>query len=509
MNKAQKRLEQLRDVVHKEEGSKFPSSIYSDLVLTPGFEHAVENYLYDYRQVNIAHLSMLVEENLIDFETAKTIMKAIEGTDYESYRRMKYTGEYEDLYFALEADIIRQAGPRGGLVHLARSRNDIDSTLQRILVKRLILEVMKEQKRFLGTVLTFADAYKDVPTIAHTHSQQAQPSVMGHYFLAVFNLVYRDFIRLQHAFENVDYSPMGAAAITTSGFAVNRERVAHLLGFSHVMENSYDSIGGADYMLEYASAIQIAAIDLGKFVFDLYCWGTQEFDIIKIDDPFIQVSSIMPQKRNPVAIEHCRAFLSSVVGQANTLLTMMHNTPYGDINDQEDDTLPFLTGAAHTLGKVYHLLASIIATLKVNSNLLAQRLERSFCVVTELADTLVRNENISFREAHSVASAIVGYCLKNDMKLSDITFDLIDNVYKETLHKEMKGSKESVLKSLTARNFIDKRKVEGGIAIEPMLEMLKHGEEKVASIANQIAVDEKPMQDALAECNKLAQKLSS
>jgi argininosuccinate lyase len=501
------RLEALREEVYQSEGRKFPSAIYSDLVLTPGFEHAVAYYLYDYRQINIAHLQMLVEQKLIDFETAKRIMGAIEHTDYESYKTMRYTGEYEDLYFALEADIIRQTGPRGGLCHLARSRNDIDSTLQRMLVKRHILTVMAEQKRFLRTILTFADAYKDVPTIAHTHSQQAQPSVVGHYFLAVFNLVHRDFQRLVHAYETADYCPMGAAAITTSGFAVNRERVAELLGFRFVQENSYDSIGGSDYALEYAAALQIAAIDLGRMVYELYVWGTQEFGILKVDDAFIQVSSIMPQKRNPVAIEHCRAFLSTVVGQCQTITTMLHNTPYGDINDQEDDMLPFLTGAADTMGKVYHLLSSVIATMQVNTQILEERLDDSFCVITELADTLVREEHISFREAHTVASALVSYCLDHEMKLSQVDYPLIKQMYEKTLAIPMHAQEAVIKASLTARNFIDKRTVEGGIARKPMDEMIAHDEVKLQEMAQWMAENDERMKDAAKECDRLANEM--
>lgn len=508
MSGAKEELEKLRKEIYRKEGKSFPSSIYSDLVLTPGFEHAVEYYLYDYRQVNIAHLQMLYEENLLDLDTAKKIMKAIEGTHYEEYKTAHYTGEYEDLYFALEADIIRQAGPKGGLCHLARSRNDIDATLQRMLVKRQILSVMKEQERFLHTVLVFADVYKDVPTIAHTHSQQAQPSVVGHYFLAVFNLVYRDYQRLVHAFETADYSPMGAAAITTSGFAVNRERVAELLGFSHVQENSYDSISGSDFVLEYAAALQIAAIDLGRMVYELYVWATQEFGILRIASPFIQVSSIMPQKRNPVAIEHCRAFLSTVVGESQTILGMLHNTPYGDINDQEDDMLPYIVGSAGTLGKVYHLLSSIIATMEVNTDILNTRLDESFCVITELADTLVREEHISFREAHSVASAIVSYCLKKGMKLNQVTYTLIKKTYEKTLGVPLKAGEKVILESLTARNFIARRQVEGGIALKPMKAMISHGKTKLKSMETWIEKNDGQMKNAVAECNRLAKEMT-
>jgi len=507
--KAGEKLEEIQRETYQEEGKEFPSSIYSDLVLSPGFEHAVKFNLYDLRQINIAHLVMLTEENLIDQPTAKSIMQALLSIDYAKYGDMKYTGEYEDLYFTLEAEIIRIVGPRGGLLHLARSRNDIDTTLQRMLVKKNILKVMQGQERFLKTILAFAEAYKDVPTIEHTHTQQAQPSVIGHYFLAAFSLVYRDYIRLLHAYETTDCCPMGAAAITTSGFAINRERVAELLGFAQVQENSYDSIGGADFILEYANALQLAAIDLGKMTFDLLSWATQEYGILKVDDAFIQVSSIMPQKRNPVALEHSRAFLSSVVGECGTMTTMLHNTPYGDINDQEDDMVPFITDASDRLEKVYHLLSSVIATMKVNTKILTERLENSFCVITELADTIVRNEDISFREAHSVASKLVSYCTTNDIKLSGVSFELIKGIYEETLKIPMKGSKESVLTALTAKNFIEKRTVEGGIALKPMLDMIGHSTKKLDDMNEWMAKRKVILQAAADTCEEEARKIAA
>ncbi len=135
---------------------------------------------------------------------------------------------------------------------------------------------------------------------------------------------------------------MGAAALTTTGFAISRERMQELLAFDDIIENAWDAVAGADYITESASAVQLSALNLGRTVQDLLTWATQEFNVFTLANPYVQISSIMPQKRNPVSIEHMRSLLSAVVGDTNTVLTMVHNTPFGDIVDTEDDMQPFL-----------------------------------------------------------------------------------------------------------------------------------------------------------------------
>ncbi|GAA3321449.1 hypothetical protein GCM10020331_037340 [Ectobacillus funiculus] len=177
-------------------------------------------------------------------------------------------------------------------------------------------------------LLQFASKHVDTLMIGYTHTQQAQPTTLAHYILAVIDSLNRDVRRLMLAYEHCNQSPMGAAALTTSGFNINRERMAELLGFDGLIENSYDAIAGADYIAEVMTATQITAITLGRFIQDLLLWSTQEYGVLRVSDAYVQTSSIMPQKRNPVSLEHLRSLLSSCVGNTQTVLTMIHNTPF-------------------------------------------------------------------------------------------------------------------------------------------------------------------------------------
>ena len=499
---------EIRKAYKERDGKSFPAKPYSDLVLGPNYRHSAENHLYDMRQLNIAHVIMLEKQGLIPADLASSIMAAILDIPYESFEGREYSGRSEDLYFEIEKEIISRVGPKGGFVHLARSRNDLGAAMQRMLFRRKLLEAMESLVELSSVVLAAAEEYRDTLTIAHTHSQQAQPTTLGHYLMAVFYLLQRDFSRMQHAYSAIDLSPMGAAAITTSGFHVDRKMVAELTGFSRVLENAYDSIAGADFILEYASSIGTSAEDIGRFTADLIMWSTQEFGIIRLDDSVIQISSIMPQKRNPVALEHTRALLSQVYGKAITLSVMLHNTPYGDINDSEDDAATVASEMAGTYCGVLRLLSFLIATMSVDTSVLEKRLKGSFSVITELADTLVRNEGLSFREAHSVASALVSGCLDRKIMLDSVDYDMVRACYERVTGSSMKSSEADISRSLSARNFVNVRTAEGGPAPEPMEAMLEDGKCLLSGMEEAVSGIKERIGRAAEECERQAARMA-
>ena len=200
---------------------------------------------------------------------------------------------------------------------------------------------------------------------------------------------------------------MGAAAITTSGFPIDRHETARLLGFEGLAENSYGAIAAIDYSTECAAVIAVAMVSLGKLAQDLLLWSTQEFGFLRLSDAFVQSSSIMPQKRNPVALEHTRILASRALGEAQAVLTCAHNTPFGDINDSEDDLQPLVFTMFADASRALRLLAGAMKTAEVDRARMAQRARQGFLTVTELADTLARQEGLSFREAHELVAGAV------------------------------------------------------------------------------------------------------
>jgi len=471
--------EMMKKLLEKE-GAVFPSLTYKKMVIEPAYDSAKQNFVDYMMQINIAHLVMLNEQGLVTDEEVKQIGKAIFEIDREFYKGSAYAAEFEDLFFRIEGDLIQRAGDVAGNVHIARSRNDMGIAIYRMALRKKMLSLMEQLTEFHHALNLFARENVDTIMIGYTHTQQAQPTTLAHYVKALMDKVERDFDRLKHAYETVNRSSMGAAALTTSGFAINRERMKELLGFDGIIENSWDSVAGADYLMEAATAVQLCALNLGRSMQDFLQWATLEFDAFKLANPYVQISSIMPQKRNPVSLEHTRALCSSVVGDTNTVLTMIHNTPFGDIVDTEDDLQPYLWKAIDQMNGIYELLTGALLTMKVNKEKLEQRARESFANVTELADTLVRVENISFRQAHTIVSeAVRKVAADGKEKLSDLTYVLLKEVGKSVIGRDLHLTEKQFVEALDPRHFVEIRTIMGGPSPETMKASLSTSAERM------------------------------
>lgn len=267
---------------------------------------------------------------------------------------------------------------------------------------------------------------------------------------------------------------MGAAALTTTGFPINRKRVQELLAFDDMIDNSWDAVAGADYIGETATSVQLAAVDLGRSSQDLLLWATQEYGVIKLSAPYIQTSSIMPQKRNPVTLEHTRSLLSSVVGNAQTVLTMMHNTPFGDIVDTEDDMQPYMWRAMEDLQSIYYLLSSALMTMDVDREKLLNRAKESFANVTELADTIVRTNGIPFRRAHGIVSATVkDLVAQGKDSLEYFNMDILNSNAEKIIGRKLNLTEQQLREALSPEHFIKIRNIKGGPSHETMVKAIK------------------------------------
>lgn len=455
--------------INEKEGVQFPSNSYRQMVLQPAYDEAKKHFLDSMIQIHIAHLKMLEEQKLITEDEAVQIGKAIKKLDLDYYKTRDYNPQFEDLFFRIENKLIELAGDIAGNLHIGRSRNDMGIAIYRMTIRKKLLKLINELITLREELIAFAEEQIDTIMIGYTHTQQAQPTTLAHYIKAVIDQLTRDIHRMQAAYATVNRSSMGAAALTTTGFNINRERMRELLAFDDIIENSWDAVAGADYIAEAASVVQLAALNLGRTSQDFLLWATQEFNAFRLASPYVQISSIMPQKRNPVSIEHTRSLLSSVAGDAATVLQMIHNTPFGDIVDTEDDMQPYLWRAMEKLRGVYRLFGSVVVTMNVNKEKLLQRAINSFANVTELADSLVRSENISFRQSHRIVSSCVRELLKEKKEsLESLTWELANEKSLEVTGKPLKISKEQFYKVLKPEYFIHVRNLPGGPAPETM-----------------------------------------
>ena len=315
--------------------------------------------------------------------------------------------EYEDLFFLVEAEVAKLIGhDLAGKMHIAKSRNDMGEAMYRIVIRDHMLDLLGNLRKLGQSLVTQAEDHVHTIMPAHTHTQPAQPTTFGHYLLAIADNLSRDVDRLWQAYQTINRSPMGAAAITTTGFPISRERMVELLGFDDVMENSYDAIGTGDYLLETALTLISVMTNMGRWIQELLRMASNEVGLLKVSDAYVQVSSIMPQKRNPVSLEHSRALASSAVGEGLSVIQMIHNTPYGDIVDTEDDLQPHLYNGFHKANRVTKLLTAVVTTMKFNKERALEQAKTNMITITELADVLARDYDVPFRKAHQISSFV-------------------------------------------------------------------------------------------------------
>ena len=313
---------------------------------------------------------------------------------------------------------------------------------------------------------------------AYTHTQPAQPTTLGHYLMAYAEVLGRDEVRLQAAFATINRSPLGACAITTTGFPIDRDYIAGLLGFEGLQLNSYGAIAATDYLTELAGAVAGTMASLGRFVQDLLLWCNPALGFLRLNDAWVQISSIMPQKRNPVPLEHTRILASRALSEAQAVFTCVHNTPFGDINDSEDDLQPLVFTMASSARRALRLLAGVVAEAEFQTSRMAEHAAADFLTVTELADTLVRSENLSFRNAHHLVSAAVKHLsgLYSVPAMAAAVRDLAPGMIGRALHlssRELEAALDPCL-------FVEKRTIPGGPgALEPALEEAEAGHRAV------------------------------
>ena len=314
-----------------------------------------------------------------------------------------------------------------------------------------------------GNLLDLAAEHHETLIPAYTHTQPAQPSTLAHFLLAMAENLGRDIRRLQRAFDNMNFCPLGSGAITTTGFPINRHRVAELLGFYAPTVNSYASIASVDYFTETLGATSVLLVNIGKFAFEFLQMASMEFDVIRLPDSYVQGSSIMPQKRNPVALEHIRALASKALGQSLAVFTSIHNTPFGDINDVEDDLQPLIYNALRDANRSVALFAGTLQSATFNLDTLRRRAGENFITVTELADTIVRRENLPFSVAHKIVGTSVRAAIENK---SEITHEILQAAAQTVLGRELSLSEKDLQTTLSPENFAAIRTVYGGTAPE-------------------------------------------
>lgn len=475
----------------------FPDPIYKETVLAPLFDGAKNNHVAGFRSIDRAHLVMLSETGILPSETVQAIAKALVEieTDIDP-TKLVYTGDVEDYFFLTERELKSRLGPDiGGRLHTARSRNDIDHSLFKLALKPRIDQLLSDARLLLDTFITKADAEKQTLIVAYTHGQPAQPTTFGHYLSAAIEVLLRDIKRIEAAREIVNLSSMGAAAITTSGFAIDRHRVAELLGFEAPQRNSYSCIAAVDYITSTYSAIELMFLNLGRLIQDFQFWTAFEVSQLYVPNALVQISSIMPQKRNPVPIEHMRHLSSQTVGRARVMLDIVHNTPFTDMNDSEGESQEAGYQTFTCASRVLRLLERFVSQVQVNSEKVSSNIDRSCITITELADSLVRREDLPFSLAHEIAADTARAVVAQSDSLKNGGYAPFTTAFKVHTGRETILNAESFNEIVSPEYFITVRDRFGGPSLYSMNEALTHYRDEL------VALDIRMNERANAETN--------
>lgn len=438
------------------------SKTYVDNVLAENFNDARGLFFLPLMDIHFAHLIMLERTGIVNTEDAGKIASGLLKIGEESLSGVDFDGTFEDLFFYVESLLAKECDPNiAGKLHTARSRNDIDVTMYRIKWREELLETIESLADLRSILVDICEREKMTIFPLHTHTQPAQPSTVAHYFMAVVEHLERDHRRLARAWENMNLCPMGACAITGTGFPIDRELTSALLGFDRATGNTYGSIGSQDYLLEALGALLVSQTNLSKVIQDLLLWSMKEFDYFRLQDGFVQPSSIMPQKRNPVSLEHSRALNSRALGNTLAVFQMLHNTPYGDIVDMEDDMQPVVARVFDDTRRPVRMVAGALDTAEFNRVKLMERAGDNDITVTEMADSLVRDEDISFRQAHLIVREVV------KSRLADPSAGILEALKESSqriLGRPVNWDQDHLDRVLSPQNFVDVRQTKGGPA---------------------------------------------
>jgi len=404
---------------------------------------------------SIAHASMLGQVGILSAEEVQAIVTGLEAIREDIVAgRFEWSVALEDVHMNIEAELTKRIGMTGKKLHTGRSRNDQVATDIRLYVRDEIDSLCGTLTRLQEALLDLAQREADTIMPGFTHLQTAQPITFGHHMMAWYEMLERDYSRLQDCSSRMNVCPLGAAALAGTSYPIDRDYTAQLLGFDGPTRNSLDSVSDRDFAIELAAAGSLIMTHLSRFSEELVLWTSAQFDFVEFPDRFCTGSSIMPQKKNPDVPELVRGKTGRVNGHLVALLTLMKSQPLAYNKDNQEDKEP-LFDLIDTLRDCLKAYADMIPAIKPKKDNLYKAAFKGYATATDLADYLVR-KGIAFRDAHEIVGKSVAYGIEHKKDLSEFTLDELRQFSPEI--------GDDVFKVLTLEGSVQARKHIGGTA---------------------------------------------
>ncbi|WOH63720.1 argininosuccinate lyase [Bradyrhizobium sp. BWA-3-5] len=438
-------------------------------LLEERFEHEV--------QIHRAHTAMLERQGIITKSEAAAVLSGV-----EIVHQRATTDPGLKAYIVFENAVIHEVGEPAGKMHIGRSRNDLGSTAIRMYYRDRINELIDALCDFRKVLVAVAAEHTETITMVYTHSRQAQPNTLAHYLMAHTESLGKHVQRYEDLYKRVNQSPLGSAASAGTGWNIDRQFAAELLGFDGVVVNTIEGVAGRDHIAEFAAVNTILLSGLSRLAVEMTEWQTDEFSFIDLDSGYTGNSSIMPQKKNPVVLEAVRTMAAAALATQVGVISSLNATPYQFSSISLGLAADSIDGILATI----RAFAGAISTLKANTQRMFENVLGSFAMMTELADTIVRETGISFRKAHDIVAHIVVESIDTDRAANAIDAGLIARVSKALLGEELRIDEKKITGALDPRANVERLRVVGGPAPSAVRAHIQQVEEEIEATARRL-----------------------
>lgn len=419
---------------------------------------------------SIAHATMLGEQGIIPVTEAQKIVAGLEDIlEALESGALAIDPSAEDIHMFIEATLTEKLGESGKRLHTARSRNDQVALDLRFYLKDETTELIQLTKSLIHVFCDLAAKHTETVMTGYTHLQRAQPVTFAHHLMAYVQMFLRDISRLEETQNRMDEMPLGSGALAGTTYDIHRQRVAELLGFADITQNSLDGVSDRDFAIELTSDLAILMMHLSRFCEEIILWCSWEFKFIELDDAYATGSSIMPQKKNPDIAELIRGKTGRVIGDLVTLLTMMKGLPLAYNKDMQEDK-EAVFDAVDTAKLCLTTLAPMVETMTVLKENMRQAAAKGFINATDCADYLVK-KGMAFRDAYQITGKLVALCIEKNTTLEALdlaSYQALSDLFSEDIYQ-----------AIDLVTCVNERKVAGGPAKSAVEQQIKVALEKI------------------------------
>ena len=413
---------------------------------------------------SIVHVEMLFKQKIISFKIKNKIIYGLNKIEKEiSKNKFQFNKNFEDIHMSIEKRLVELIGNDAGYIHTARSRNDQVITDFKIWIKKSTNEINDNLNKVIKSSLKIAE--KNIKTImpGFTHLKNAQPVSFAHYLMSYVEMFMRDKRRFNNNLATLNENPLGVSALTGTSFNIDRNYTTKKLGFKNPTNNSIDTVSDRDFVLDYIYSCSVCSMHISRISEELIIWNSDAFNLVKLSDKIVTGSSIMPQKKNPDSLEYLRGKTGSIYGSLFSMLTILKGLPISYFKDLQDDK-ELVFKSTEVLINCLRILNEVLNNISPNKKRMLELANMGYTTATDLADYLVKNHSMSFREAYQKTAAIVNLAEKKKKKLNELTIDELKKVETNLTNE--------VLRVFDLKNSVNSKKSYGGTAFENIKKMI-------------------------------------